>query len=177
MVKDELSFLRLDEDLTISQCERIHVGDAKGIPMGLSRNQMASFLGTALNRQWDNRQSWVYLGEFEIPDPKYIFTNRRRSSLAGAVPVANVWDRFVHWIVRRMACGGSAAEEQKPQPLGAGSSLAVFSRVSSVHAPVGESMPTTSFDDALFMVSSTSDLGGTDSRQTSADENDDDKDL
>ena len=135
---------------------------------------MASFLGNALTKQWDNRQSWVYLGEFEIPDPKYIFTGRRRSSLAAAVPVGNVWDRFVQWIVKKMACGGPRAD-QNPPPVGASvrmsSSLAIFSRLSSVRRPVGDSTAIANFDDALFLVSSTSDLDGPESRQTSADEN------
>ena len=177
MLKDELSTLRLDEDLTISQCEKIVVGDMKGIPIGLTRTQMAGFFGNALEKQWENRQSWVYLGEFEIPDPKYIFTGvrRRRSSLVGSVPVGTVWDRFVQWFVKKMTCGVTQTEQKPAQAsMRMSSSLAIFSRVSSVHRPVGESANNINhLDDALFMVSSTSDLGGTDSRQTSADDTDD----
>ena len=173
MLKDELATLRLDEDLTLSQCEKIFVGDVRGIPIGLSRAQMAAFFGNALNMQWENKQSWVYLGEFEIPDPKYIFTGgRRRSSLAGTVSGINAWDRFVQWIGKKMACGATQVET-KPQAscVRMSSSLAIFSRVSSVHPQLGESTTqTNSMDDALFMVSSTSDLGEPESRLTSADE-------
>jgi serine/threonine protein phosphatase PrpC len=178
MVKDELSILRLDEELTLSQCERISVGDAKGIPYGLSRSQMNSFLGTALAKQWDNRSSWVFLGEFEIPDPKYIFTGRRRASLVPA-GTSGVWDKFVHWLATKMSCGVSKeTESKKPQIVSQSArmstSIAIFSRVSSVRRTTENSTTNmNSFDDdALFMVSSTSDIGATqDSRQTSADEN------
>lgn len=184
MVRDELATLRLDEELTVSQCERIDVGDIKGIPVGISRTQMHALLGNALIKQWENRGSWVFLGEFEIPDPKYIFTGggRRRASFAGSSKTA--WSRFVDWMVKKVACGDtsrmndskktSVAHQEVPgRSLRVSSSLAMFSRVSSVQR-VQDSTMRASFDEALFLVSSTSDLqptgGGDESRQTSADE-------
>ena len=172
MVKDELSVLRLDEELTLSQCERIPVRDSKGIPYGLSRSQMNSFLGNALTQQWDNRSSWVYLGEFEIPDPKFIFTGgRRRSSLVPS-GTSGAWGKFVNWLVMKIACGGTTRDvENKKQVVSMRMSSAIVSRVSSVRRTTGDSTTNpNSFDEALFLVSSTSDLGGTESRQTSADE-------
>ena len=66
MVRDELQSLCLDEDLTLSQCESVI--ECKSFPSGMSRSQLSLILQLALQRQWENRESWVRLGDFEIPN-------------------------------------------------------------------------------------------------------------
>ena len=68
MVKEELRALGLDEDLTLSDSI---VLDDQVIPFGLTRSQLAAILQTAMNKQWENRDSWIRLGNFEVPNHRF----------------------------------------------------------------------------------------------------------
>ena len=151
-VRDELKSFGLDEDLTLSQCEAVfdaRIG-AAGFAGAWTRSQMMQVLGPALTRQWDNRDSWVYLGEFEIP--------RSREKLR---PETRAVDRFLA-AVRKALCISAglrraSSDDSKPArgspPIGVLSSV----EVSAVEGSGGH-----------FVLSSIE--GELQSRQTSADE-------
>jgi hypothetical protein len=185
MVRDELRELKLDEELTLCQCVKVPTGgergivDPRGIPFGLNRAQMSSILSHPLSQQWSKKESWVFLGEFEIPDQKYIFADnrRRRFSLSGMNMNKKARSRhresIFRWMMRKLACSTPKPppdEEDKITRRRISSSVGMFSKLSSVR---GASEPQHTGDSvaALFAVSSLNSTGSSieeiESRQTS----------
>jgi len=123
MVKDELKFLSLDEDLTLSQCIRVSTGsfDPRGIPVGLTRAQMSSLLSQAISQQWAYKESWVFLGDFEIPDARFVPAARRRFSLSAEKGVGrrdyNAWNNFVEWLKRKISCSSPRGEDAEVEKI------------------------------------------------------------
>jgi protein phosphatase len=150
-LRDELKTYCLDEDLTLSQSQTVSDLPSTGFAQTMNRAQMVALLQAAMNRQWEQRDTWVRLGEFEIPDNKFTIKKKR----------LNAFQKFI----RSLACGATneATDERKHRLSASVGGVAAFSKMSSVHV--------SSLNGTAFVVSSINSIPVT-SRQTSADDED-----
>ncbi len=162
-VRDELRTFCLDEDLTLSQAEKVDDLPAGGFLPSLSRSQMVAILQSTLNRQWEHRDTWVRLGDFEIPDKNFSLV--RKKYYQNNIPpkrTLTTWQKFLQSFICFAGNSVEIEEERKhhqqhrlSSSIGAGA----FSKVSSVHV--------SSVNGTAFVVSSINSVPVT-SRQTSA---------
>ena len=175
-VRDELQSLCLDEELTLSQCET--VVDARvstgGFPLGITRSQMSTILSPFLAKQWENRDSWVRLGDFEIPDPK--FTRSVTPTRRPADRPRRKESFFKEMMLRmKLICYSTKErdrDEKKKASRRLSSSLGAFGTISSVHISGIEGSATGTF----FLVSNIEGTEPLQSRQTSCHEEDGEED-
>ena len=172
MVRDELQTLCLDEDLTLSLCD--WVGEVKYFPVGMSRAQMNGMLQSALQRQWDNKDSWVWLNDFETSN-----CNMKRNQniiIASKNSSNNFWKTLVNKLFicsskndRHTQFLDKETQRRRKQRKSASSSLLTgggnFSKLSSIRGIL-------IMNGTKIVSSGSIDPFGEASRQTSADDND-----
>lgn len=168
VVRDELRSYALDEDLVLSQCETVI--DTRvcgcGFQVNLSRSQMSQIIGPAFSKQWENRDSWVRLGDFEIRDPRLMRSITPRKPTRSPSELSPT-QAFFKDLWMRLICftkpPSQPGDEKRAHPR-LSSSVGVFGAVSSIHVSAIEGQG------AFFTVSSIEGDAVLQSRQTSCDD-------